>query len=335
MSKDTYKLVILGADWDLYKCAYNDIISDTTIYIPGFLPTEEPYKTLFKFHNTPKINSIIKLPFKSIWNYYYFRDLHPHENLIFVLFSPWLSIDPSIHLLDFIRKHFKNSKLILFLQDIVAAQGYLGVNIEEYFPKFDMVISYDRQDADKYNLGFHNTVFSKIKFENNSSEESDVFFIGQNKGRLPLLNELYNKLTSVGLKCKFILIDVPEEERLGIGNIEYIDKKVPYKDILSYVENTKCLLEILQPGAVGITYRTLEAIAYDKKLLTNNNSISDTGLYDPKNVIIFSSALDIDNDVAQNIRTQSTFENKYKEEISPKSLVKFIEQKLNIKIDID
>lgn len=328
-----YKLVILGADWDLYQCAYNDLLTDSVVYKSGFRPKLEPYSTLFRLHNSPKVNAIIPLPFKYVWNRYLLKGVKRDECVVFLIFPIWLAVESNLNLLNYIRSHFRNVKLVLFLQDIVSSMGYLGVNICDYFHNFDLVISYDRRDSIKYGIEYHNTIFSKININFYKEKASDVFFIGTDKGRLSLIVETYIKLTSFGLNCKFILLNVPEEQRILKGEIEYIDHLLSYKETLKYVVGTKCLLEIMQPGAVGITYRTLEAIAYGKKLLTNNKSIVDTGLYSPDYAYIFSTIEGIDKKELGKLFSNPFIGDELKDDIRPKSLVRFIERKLNILID--
>lgn len=327
-----YKLIILGSNWDLYKCAYSDVLTNNVKYVPGHMPVGKFYQFLYKFHNSPKTNSIINIPFKSAWNKYYFSNLDNTEKYVFLIFPLWLSVDPHLNIIDYIRKHFIKSKIVLFLQDIVSSMGYLNVDVVKYFPKFDLVISYDKDDAQKYNLSFHNTVFSAIKSASNTKPYYDVFFIGKDKGRLPLISQIYTRLSDYGLKCKFILLNVPDKDKLLDGKIDYIDCLIPYKENLEYVEHANCLLEILQPGASGITYRTLESIAYNKILLTNNTSLSQTGLYDESYCKIFTSVSDFTDDFIGELKDIHIEENPFCQEISPKNLVKFIEKSLCINI---
>lgn len=48
-------------------------------------------------------------------------------------------------------------------------------------------------------------------------DNSDVFFVGANKGRLRLLLSIYDKLSNAGLKCDFFICGVEKK-------IKYFEK---------------------------------------------------------------------------------------------------------------
>jgi len=55
----------------------------------------------------------------------------------------------------------------------------------------------------------------------------------------------------------------------------YLDKFMPYEENLEYIKRSKCLLEIMQEGGNGYILRTCEAVAYNKKIITNNKILKD------------------------------------------------------------
>lgn len=332
-----YKLIILGNNWDLYKISYSDIITDNTTYIDSIIPKNILLKALFKLHFFAKINKHFRLPFKGIWKYYYFRKMDKNQPTVFLFFRNWFEQDCRIGLVDFIKKTFKNSKNIIFFQDIIASFNIYGtpINIEEVKSKYDLVLSYDKDDCKRHGLIYHPTVYSKqhISPKPSSFNQYDVFFIGKDKGRLNLLIDIAKKLTEMGLKCKFIVLGDSHKNKIHSPHIEYIDKMVKYPVILEYISKSKCLLELLQDGAVGQTYRTLEAISYNKILLTNNVSIKDSDIFDPNYIHIFSSADDISKNVCNEIKNAPNTPNKFVDHISPIQLISFIEKRLNITIE--
>ena len=91
-----YNYVIFGTDWDLYKIAYSDLNKVNNVkYIPT--PYEfrnHIFKLLYRLHCSPRINKIINLPFKSIWNSGYFRnDFKNNKPICFIFFSNWYDIE--------------------------------------------------------------------------------------------------------------------------------------------------------------------------------------------------------------------------------------------------
>lgn len=58
-----------------------------------------------------------------------------------------------------------------------------------------------------------------------------------------------------------------------------------YKSVLSHIKQTKCIVNLIQKGSSGITMRDYEAIGNGKLMITNNELISKTELYDEKQII--------------------------------------------------
>lgn len=336
--EDYYQLVILGSDWDLYKMSYSDIISDKVRYIDGYKPQNQILRFAYKAHLTPKLNRFIHLPFKPLWNKLFFKNIDRNAKVVFLVFQNWLSIDTTIHTIDYIKKTYKNGKIVLFLQDIVSSFVDIyknrPVDIVQYKKKCDAIITFDKKDSKKFGFLYHSTVFSHIPISVSDSNKFDVFFIGKYKGRLDLLVDIYIKLSSCGLKCKFIVLNAPIDKRKMSDKIEYIDHILSYKEVLQLVNDTKCILEILQPGAVGYTYRLWESISYNKFLLSNNHSLLNSEFFDKKYISIFSSAEDIDMSFMQRIDKPSYELNPNSKKISPYNLIEFIELQLNVKIQL-
>lgn len=331
-----YNLVILGSDWDLYKIAYSDAVTRNALYLSKIEPQKKFFKFLFKLHFSPKANKLINLPFKQLWCKYWFKNINNKEPHLFLIFRNWLALDENANILNYIRKNYNNPKICTFFQDIIASykvqNSHKNLDIYKIKDRADLVLTYDECDAKKYGLIYHPTVFSKVTIHNSTKPKCDVFFIGKDKGRLPLLAKVYQKLTEADYNCLFILLNVPEEKRVLQDKIQYIDRQLPYHEILEYVVNAKCLLELIQPGAVGFTYRTLEAIAYNKKLLTNNSSMSENEYFDNRYISIFDSEENIDMTFLSDSNDNPIFENPFKDCISPLRLISFIEKILDISI---
>ena len=61
-----------------------------------------------------------------------------------------------------------------------------------------------------------------------------------------------------------------------------------YKDVLHIVNKSDCIFEVVQDGQNGFTFRTYEAICYDTKLVTNNQSIVNMDFYNPDYIKVFT-----------------------------------------------
>ena len=334
---DRYQLVILGHEWDLYKIAYSDILQNKSVtYIGGYKPKSKFFRFLYKVHLSPKINQYVNLPFKRLWNKYFLSNIDKEAKTVFLIFQNWLSIDNTIHTIDFLRDTYKKGRIVLFLQDIVASFKNMydntPIDILLYKEKCDIVITYDKNDSRKYGLLYHPTVFSHKPLPIYEKFDYDVFFIGKYKGRLDLLLDIYKRLSSYGLNCKFIVLNVPKEKQQMPEKIEYINHIIGYLEVLQYINRSKCILEILQPGAVGYTYRLWEAISYNKYLISNNQSLRGSDFYESKYISIFNTVNDIDVSFMKETETPYDNINPYSKDISPYNLVDFIDKRLNVRI---
>lgn len=336
---DKYKLVIFGDDWDVYQAAYHELICNPEVlYIQTFRPSG--LKGLIqRIQFNPRLNGFLNMPLKSMWNPYYVRDVKC-EKVCFLILERWLRMECGIKLLPFLKKRYPKSRIVCFTQDLVEtikdhySHEQIDVNyIKQYV---DLFISYDISDAKKHNLSYHPTVFSPISSEYLGKEvkpKYDLYFLGRDKGRLDMLVKICKEATQKGLQCKFLLVDVPKEKKIYSKGLEYVDGKVSYIENLRNCAMSKCIIELLQNNASSPTFRTWEAIALNKKLMTNNTSIALSEIYDENYISMFCDEKDFNwNFVKEENKWTEQEENPFLNRIRPESLICFIENKLNIQI---
>jgi hypothetical protein len=86
----------------------------------------------------------------------------------------------------------------------------------------------------------------------------------------------------------------------------------------------------MQPGAVGYTFRTSEALLYNKKLITNNQPIENAPFFNADNIIVLN---ELSNDfferAAKKILDGKTVQYDNTDLISSKHLLDFVEKRLN------
>jgi len=330
-----YNFVYLGSDWDLYKIIYSDIQKlPNAIYIPGNFPPSNSLKgILYRIHFNKNINRIIPLPGKKIWNRTYFHNSFSTDNPICFIFSGrWLEFQ-ECEIEDYLRKKYPNSKIVLFLTDIVSKLKLIRfsnrpVDINVLKHKYDLILSYDKGDCEKYGFTYHHTIFSEIDMDENVKPQYDVFFLGRSKGRIKDILKMYEVLRDHGLKCNFHITGVPEEQQKYSEEIVY-NKPMSYIDNLKNVTQSKCLLEIMQEGADGFSIRTNEAICLNKFLITNNEAIKHAPFYRSDYIEVFeSSNFHIDESFVNRLRINDRIDYHYKDYFSPIKLLEFIDKKL-------
>lgn len=288
-NKDRKFVIVQPSYGDVYSYCFNDLKSFNNI---------ELFESYIKFNSLMEKKIYYKhftkkmwLPFRNIWNNRYYKNkFNKKDEIIFI-------VPPTTHLLKLkvikkLKKKYINSKFVLYITDIMSHDQFLSDNLE-LLRDFNVVISFDYNDCKKYGFINYPLVYSAPKELENVEEEIDVYFCGRAKDRLELIMETFYFLKKQGLKCLFILRDVSLKERIKDEGLIYIEKFMSYKENLEYVKKSKCLLEIMQDGGNGYTLRTCEAIAFNKKIISNNYILKEAEFYNEKMISYFNCVKDI------------------------------------------
>lgn len=317
-----YKFVIGGSDVDFYKISYKDIDNlENAVYLSNMISSENKFIKRLYDHHFGNINKHFDLPFKSIWNSSYLKnDFDKDDNICFVLFSHYVNYI-KYGLIKYLRKTYPNCKIVCFYQDLASRKRALPPEkVKDYF---DLVLSFDHKDCETYGFTYYPLVYSYTEVEDDPDiPESDVFFVGKAKDRLPQILEAYEKFIDAGLVCDFHITGVPENERKYENKINYCER-MPYYENLKRIKKARCMLEIMQQGGHGYTLRYCEAIAHDRKLITNNSEIKNAPFFDSDCISTFTSADDIDVDFIKSGEKEVDYN--FKEQLSPIKMLEFIE----------
>ena len=181
---------------------------------------------------------------------------------------------------EFIKKVNPNCKIILYYWNVIidsARKGYLkDNNIDEFY-------TFDYNDSKKYHINYNPQFYSKyIKLPVSNNLEYDVFFIGRDKGRKDDLLKLEKLLNSYNITTKFIVIS---DEK------EYI----PYEAYLRYLSKSKVILDYVMSSQSGLSLRCMEALFFNKKMITNNKKIKDYDFYNSNNFFVFDDNIKINS----------------------------------------
>lgn len=155
------------------------------------------------------------------------------------------------------------------------------------------VYTFDPEDARQYALTLVPQVYRDVTpyLQATETPDIDLYFVGQDKGRLSTLQTIQHAADAAGLRVHFHITPdkgksySPEERSL------LSDTSISYNDNLSLINRSRCLVEVAQPNQSGPTVRTLEAAFFGKKLLTTRTSASEDTLFDPARVAIAPHAL--------------------------------------------
>ena len=253
---------------------------------PGYL------QKIYHIHTAYSINEKIELPFKKVWfNRRYNQNFNNNLPICFVyLGGNLLRFDGEF--IEYVRERNPNNKIVVLHWDLISKKIKYDYSIIRNM--VDLAISYDLEEARKYKIHyFREDTYSKIiEPPELISYDADVYFLGAAKDRLKSILSTYNQLTKNGLKCKFLIAGVNKKDQYQAPGIEYI-KGISYEENIRNVINSRCVLEIIQKGSVDITTRALEAIAYQRKFLTNCKTVPKD-YFNKGQLQVFDNPEDID-----------------------------------------
>lgn len=280
---------------------------------------------LNKIHVSLEVNHVIHLPFKSIWGKYSILEKFKYAEGVKVAIFTNVSIGKIT--LDYLKLLQSNYgyKIVLIGVDSCLDKRLSPLLFTNKF-NFDMVYTFDESDSKKYGFRFTNTLYSKRNDITPSSKKSDLFFIGRAKDRLAKLQAIAKLCVSNSLNPNFSIL-ISDRKQEQIKGVKYIDKVIPYDKVLPQIISSKCVLDIVQEGQVGLTMRVYEAIFYNKKLITNNQSVKKLRYYRPDYMQVINSLDEID---VNWIKYGGDVDYHYQVDYSPIHLIEQIKKDLGI-----
>ena len=335
-----YRYIFLGSSGELAQFSFSDLDAfDKAMYVPGFYSQfGRLERFFFHLHTNNRFNKILNLPFKHLWKKIVLKDIpiipNSGETLVYICQRGWADYEPQLRFIEYIKKNNPNAKFVLFLEDLMSTYTIHDRGNHPYSQQFlnkifDLVISFDQGDCEKYGFLYHPLVFSKYKSVEKMKPLLDVYFLGAAKNRLGAILETFEVLNDYGLKCDIHIAGVKKDERKYADIIDY-EPKISYMENLKLASRSKCILELMQKGGKGYTQRTYEAIGLGKMLLTNNEMIHKAPFYNPDYIVQFDSPRTITKEQIEAIKKAPEYvDYHYIDKISPLELISFVESHLD------
>lgn len=152
--------------------------------------------------------------------------------------------------------------------------------------------SFDPEDCKKYNMKFNSQWYNinirdKILPKRRAGDVScatDVFFVGAAKSRIGKLSYVKKVLEEAGLTTDFYVVGRETGDCAAGISVKHVS--LPYEEILNRIEASSAILDITTEGQSGLSLRPLEALVFQKKLITDNSSIKNYKFYNKDNIFI-------------------------------------------------
>ena len=322
-----YKYVVVGYGYDYYYYVYRQLNEmEDAVFVSNW-PVSKISNRVFYYILRFNLSFLKSVLIKSYVHFFKRtakrQGFNDSDKLCFLL----LAGGANNRLLEFglcekIRKSFINSKVVFFINDLVSKTHQPVDLMREHA---DLVYSFDPLDCSKYGLLNHCIPYSDCSFHNHSEPKYDVAFVGAAKDRLKEILSIFFYLSERGVKCLFNIIGVSQEEQIPAEGIVY-SGRITYEENLKLLQESNCIIDIIQGNSSGNTIRVGEAVIMGKKLLTNNKYTPQNGIFDEKYMRVFQFFDDIDISFLKD-RTPVNY--KIKEKIYPADLLRCIDNKLS------
>lgn len=203
---------------------------------------------------------------------------------------------PKFFLEKFIKSQPKCER-IFYTWDSFANHSH-GLEILKYFHK---KFTFDKKDAEKYNIGFRPLYFTdryREIYESKTVKKIELLFLGTahsdryiisnqiaewcNENKLATFNYYYMQGRLIFFYKKYF------DQSFKMFDFKKLSfKSLIAKDIVQLYDQSNVVLDINHPGQSGLTMRTFETIGAGKKLITTNMDIKSYPFYNPKNIFVF------------------------------------------------
>lgn len=166
---------------------------------------------------------------------------------------------------------------------------------------FDRKFTFEFSDAAQFNLNFR-PLFYLDEYKNTAKSvtrtaDYDMVFIGSAHTDRYIVGEKIRAVAnSLRLKSYFYYYAMGRFtfrlKKMIDKNLEQFDidkvsfTKLTHDEIIGFYRNTKSVLDINKPFQQGLTIRTFEVLASEKKLITTNADIQNYPFYNPDNIMI-------------------------------------------------
>jgi hypothetical protein len=163
---------------------------------------------------------------------------------------------------------------------------------------FDEIYSFDNDDVKKY--GFKETNnYNYIEKQPTAKKEklkNQVLYIASFDKRLETVIKLKEAFTKINISYRFIIVGkkttlfkLKNIFSASISGIELRRKRVEQNDLKLLYSETNVILDLVRENQTGLSFRVFEAMAFEKKLITNNKNIRFYNFYNPNNIWIIEN----------------------------------------------
>lgn len=328
-----YNYVFFLPDLDCYQYVAREASALEDVKLKfGCVSDKRPIvRLLHRIHFSSRTNNVLELPFKKLWNRFYFTNNFGNvKPICFVIARTMDYYFKKTDYYSYLRKNYIGCKMIfLFFDRVEKTQQPFNVDKREILRStFDRVMAYSLLDAEKFNFTYFPSFESMTKVEKRATyADVDIFYAGSAKDRVKMIQETCRRANQHGLKCYFYVYGATKVESIPMEGMIYSNQWMPFSELTERAASARCLLDVLQGEAAGFTSRFWHAIFYNKLLISNNPLIQFTKYYKSDSMQVITDANDIDFSIFE--KSIDSIDYKYNGEFSPINFIRFLEDSMD------
>ena len=190
--------------------------------------------------------------------------------------------------LEYMKK--RTNRFITFLYDNLDR-----CPVQDKLHFFDKIYSFDDKDIEKH--GFERlTNYNYLPFlsqENQNPSEDALYITSYDKKRIKQLDILSQKFEELRLKFDLYVIGKKSWKNqlmkpLSKNKIVFTRKRISHENLPEFYKRTKVILDLMRENQYGLSFRVFEAMALEKKIITDNEKIKNYDFYNPNNILVLN-----------------------------------------------
>ena len=160
---------------------------------------------------------------------------------------------------------------------------------------FDKIYSFDDKDIEKH--GFERlTNYNYLPFlsqEKQNPSEDALYITSYDKKRIKQLDILSQKFEELRLKFDLYVIGKKSWKNqlmkpFSKNKIVFTRKRINHENLPEFYKRTKVILDLMRENQYGLSFRVFEAMALEKKIITDNEKIKNYDFYNPNNILVLN-----------------------------------------------
>lgn len=172
---------------------------------------------------------------------------------------------------------------------------------ENHNELFDKIFSFDIEDVQKSSYLTLLTNFIYLdKLPYLQTQNKAFMILSKSYEREVLLSRIANIFDKKGIYNYEFIVANPATKKVN-KRIHLTEKHIKLDIVIDKMKNAEILIDLVRPNQTGLSFRIFEAMALQKKIITNNQTIKKYDFYNSNNILVINNQVD---DIADEFLTK-------------------------------